>query len=373
MEALKNHPLLEGKVQVSSRIRELAPYDPVSSLDAIKSRPGMVHYKLDWNETTVPPSPRVKKRLVEYLQNGYKLHWYPEMNNRQLFEKIAGYVGCRPSQVLVTNGSDEALELLCQCYLEDGYNVVSPVPTYNHFLHFARRTGATVKEVRGANPFLPSLKEIARAIDGNTKIVYLANPNNPTGNLYSPAEVLQLAIHHPQVLIVSDEAYYEFAGVSCAKLVEEVDNIVVTRSFSKCFVLAGLRIGYLVGSDSIITDMRRVHNPKSVNTMAQLAAVAALEDLPYYKSYIRSVKRGAALVQDFCRKRGIRCIPTYANFVLIQLDEPTRVAEMLAEQGVYVRDRSHQLPGIIRLGLGTEEQMAEVLQRFEQVLLKLRN
>jgi len=371
MEARKTHPLMAEKIEVSSRVRNLKPYDPVSSLDIIRTRPDLVHYKLDWNETTVPPSPRVMKRLVDYLQNGSKLHWYPDMNNRELFERIAGYVGCTPSQVVVTNGSDEALEVICQVYLDDGSNVVSPVPTYNHFLHFAERTGASVKRIRAANPLLPSLKELSRAVDRNTKIIYLANPNNPTGNLYSPAEVLQLALHNPQCLVVSDEAYFEFAGVSCARLIDEIDNIIVTRSFSKCFGLAGLRIGYLVAPEVLISDIRRVHNPKSVNMLAQLAAVAALEDLPYYKSFIRSVKRSAALVQSYCRDRGIPCVPTYANFILMRFDDAPRVAKLLEEEGVYVRDRSRQLPGMIRLGLGTEEQMTEVLERLDRVLQRM--
>ncbi|HUU03402.1 MAG TPA: histidinol-phosphate transaminase [Myxococcota bacterium] len=368
MEARKNHPLLDPMPMISQRVKHLKPYDPVSSLDTINQHPEISHFKLDWNETTVPPSPRVTEALVGYLNNGSKLQWYPKMHDKALFEKIADYVGCQASQLIVTNGSDDALDLICQTYLDAEDNVVTPVPTYNHFIQFAERTGARVKKVLGDNPLVPSLKDVSRSVDGNTKVIYLVNPNNPTGNLYSPAEVLQLALRHPQCLIISDEAYFEFAGISCARLVDEIDNIVVTRSFSKCFGLAGMRIGYLVASDTVIGDLRRVHNPKSVNMLAQIAAIAALDDLPYYKSYIRSVKRSAIMVERFCNEREIPCWPTYANFILLRFDDASSMAKKLAEIGVHVRDRSTQIPGMIRIGLGTEEQTREVLARLDSIL-----
>jgi len=368
MEARRTHPLLKASPTISERIKQLKVYDPVSSLEKIKRRPDITHFKLDWNETTIPPSPKVTEALVGYLNNGCKLEWYPEMHHKTLFERIADYVGCQASEILVTNGSDDALDLVCQSYLDPADNVVSPIPTYNHFLQFAERTGARVKKVLGENPLVPSLKDVSRMVDENTKIIYLANPNNPTGNLYSPAEVLQLALKHPHCLIVSDEAYFEFAGISCAKLAEEVDNIVTTRSFSKCFGLAGLRIGYLIASEPVIANLRRVHNPKSVNMLAQVAAIAALEDLPYYKSYIRSVKRSSALVESYCNEHGIPCWTTYANFILLRFKDATEIVKRLAETGVHVRDRSKQIPGMLRLGLGTEEQTREVLARLDNIL-----
>jgi len=363
-----DHPLLDSKPRISERVKDLKPYDPVSSLDNIKANPGIVHLKLDWNETTIPPSPKVKEAMLEYLNNGSKLEWYPEMHSAVLYEHLAGYTGCRESQLVVTNGSDDALDLICQSYLDETDNVVSPVPTYNHFLQFAQRTGASIKKVTGRTPLIHSLKDISRAVDENTKIIYLVNPNNPTGNVYSPAEVYELAKRHPGVLIISDEAYYEFAQVSCAKLVDELDNLIVTRSFSKCFGLAGLRIGYLMAPEAIVTNLRRVHNPKSVNIMAQIGAVAALEDMPYYRRYIRQVKKSAGLMKEWCDRRGIPCRPTYANFILIQFENAPEMAKKLAEVGVHIRDRSKYLPGILRFGLGTEEQTREVLSRLEKLL-----
>ncbi len=369
MEAsLKTEAIQSQAPELSKRVCELQPYDPVSSLSKIRKHPEIIHYKLDWNETTIPPSPKVISTLIHYLSNGSKLNWYPDMFYRPLFESLSKYVGCKINQLLLTNGSDDALDLICQTYLDSGDQVVAPIPTYNHFLQFARRTGAEVIEIMKDNPLAISLDEIAARITPKTKIVYLANPNNPTGNVYSPAAMLRLARRFPSTVFVSDEAYYEFAGISCSKLIEETDNIIVTRSFSKCFGLAGLRLGYLIAKDKVVNDLKRVFNPKSVNMLAQIAALAALDDHTYYNGYIREVKRSAAMMKDFFDRRGINCRPTFANFILVQFENPTEFARKLAEVGIHVRDRSKYLPGYIRLGLGTEEQTIEILGRIEKLL-----
>jgi histidinol-phosphate aminotransferase len=354
--------------KTSDRVRNLTPYDPVSSMDLIKANKNISHFKLDWNESTISPSPRVQKTLVDFLQNGSRLNWYPDMCYAPLYERLANYVGCRVSQLILTNGSDGALDLLCQCFLDPEDEVVHPVPTYNHMLQFAVQAGGKCVGVRCKNPLVPSLEELEGAITEKTKILYLANPNNPTGNVYSPAEMLNLAVRHPDILVVSDEAYFEFSGVSCASLVSEVSNLVVTRSFSKCFGLAALRIGYLIAQESVVQELKRAFNPKSVNMLAQISAAAALDDLAYYRNFIREIKRSGTLVKAFCDRHGIYCRPTSANFVLIQFPDAPAMAKKMSAVGIHVRDRSSQLPGMVRMSLGTESQTVEILSRLEKIL-----
>jgi histidinol-phosphate aminotransferase len=353
---------------VAARVRSAKPYDPVSSLQAIKRNRPMIHYKLDWNESTVAPSPRVFEALRRFLNAGSLIHWYPDPSHEELHLKISEYAGCRTGQILVTNGSDDALALVCQTYLDGGDEVVAPFPTYKHFLQFAELAGACLRMIRKDDPFSVSLQDIETAISGSTKMVYLANPNNPTGTLLQPEAILRVASRHSHTLFLVDEAYYEFSGSSCAAMTGSTPNMVVTRSFSKCFGLAGLRIGYVVAPEEIIGNLRRVHNPKSINKMAQVAAAAALDDLDYYRGYVAEVKRSAAMTRRFCDDHGIVCRLSHANFVLIGLENPSGVAARLREVGVHVRDRSSQLPGMIRLTLGTPEQMQEVLSRLGNVL-----
>lgn len=357
-----------GRPAVAARVRSSKPYDPVSSLQAIASNPHIEHYKLDWNESTVTPSPKVFEALQRFLEGEGRLHWYPDAGYEKLHLRLSNYAGCSTGRLLVTNGSDDGLALICQVYLDPGDEVVAPFPTYRHFLQFAELAGATIRLIRKADPFSVSLRDIETSISEHTKIVYLANPNNPTGILFEPAQISRLAGRHPRILFLVDEAYYEFSGVSCARLTGNAENIVVARSFSKCFGLAGLRLGYVMASAAIIGDLRRVHNPKSVNMMAQVAAVAALGDLDYYRGYVAAVQHASRLTRRFCETHGIPCRLTPANFVLIQLEDPVWVAERLRDAGVHVRDRSSQLPGTIRLTVGTPEQMQEVLSRIAGVL-----
>ncbi|MGV8074693.1 MAG: pyridoxal phosphate-dependent aminotransferase [Syntrophobacteraceae bacterium] len=356
------------RLKVSPRVRAAKRYDPVTSLQAIQNAPHLVHYKLDWNESTIEPSPKVFQALKQLLDCNSRIHWYPDICHEELYLKISEYVGLRTEQILVTNGSDDALTLICQTYLDAGDIVVAPFPTYKHFLQFAELAGARLRMVRRDNPFSVSLQDIEAAIDSRTKIVYLANPNNPTGILFQPSDIFRIAARHLHTLFLIDEAYYEFGGRSCTPIICSSPNIVVTRSFSKCFSLAGLRIGYVAAPEEIINNLRYVHNPKSINTMAQAAALAALDDLGYYKDYVAEVKQAALVTKRFCRAHGLPCKLTHANFVLLELEKPSLVASLLRDAGVHVRDRSSQLPGMIRLTLGTPEQMREVLSRLTKVL-----
>ena len=366
----KSQPRMDDipRPSVAARVRLTKPYDPVSSLQAIKHNRHLDHYKLDWNESTIAPSPKVFEALRRFLDGDSRIQWYPDLCHDELYRNVSEYAGCRTEQIMFANGSDDALAMTCQTYLNPGDGVVAPFPTYTHFLQFAELAGAGLRLVRKDDPFSVSLQDIGAAIDGRTKMVYLANPNNPTGTLFPPVEIAGLAGRHPHVLFLVDEAYYEFSGCSCAAMIRSLPNIMVTRSFSKCFGLAGLRIGYVVAPEEIIGNLRRVHNPKSINKMAQVAAAAALDDLDYYRNYVAGVKRSAAMTRRFCDDHGIVCRLSHANFVLIGLENPGGVAARLREVGVHVRDRSSQLPGMIRLTLGTPEQMREVLSRLGNVL-----
>jgi histidinol-phosphate aminotransferase len=167
---------------------------------------------------------------------------------------------------------------------------------------------------------------------------------------------------------VSDEAYFEFSGVSCMSLIDQAPNLVVTRSFSKAFSLASLRIGYLVAQECIVERLRPVYNPKSVNMLAQIAAAAALDDLPYYWAYVAEVKRSSAMVERFCHQHGIRVRTSHANWVMMEFADAPAMAKKFADAGIHVRDRSSQLPGVLRMSLGTEAQTVDILSRMEGIL-----
>jgi len=351
----------------------LAPYDPVSSLLKIWERPQQVPYKLDWNEATIPPSPKVYQAIVSFLSHSNHLNWYPELGSRSLASALADYTEVPAEQIMVTSGSDDALDLVCKTYIAPGDRVVVPMPTYTHFLVYVHARNGQVVPFYSDDLFSAEVERLDRAIEPGTKLVYLVNPNNPTGVTYTAEEVSWLLRRHPETLFIVDEAYYEFYGRSNMGLVNRFDNLVVTRTFSKCFGIAGLRIGYLCTSALVMHELKRLFNPKSVNRLGQIAAMACLSDLDYYRDFVDEVTRAKDYFRDEMARRGLEVVLTPANYVLLKVGDPANFCQRLEEQGVYVRNRSSlpRMSEYVRISVPTLSQMHEVVARIDGVLRHL--
>lgn len=354
-------------------LHDLAPYDPVSSLVKIWDRPTQRALKLDWNESTIPPSPRVYQAIVSFLSHSNHLNWYPELGSRSLADTLSDYVSLSPEQILVTNGSDDALELICKTYLAPGDRVLVPVPTYTHFLVYVQARDAKVVPYLPDDIFDPDFAGLHEALQEPTKLVYLVNPNNPTGVTYTAEGVAELLASFPETLFVLDEAYYEFYGESTVELVSHYPNVVVTRTFSKCFGIAGLRMGYLCAAEPIQTELKKLFNPKSVNRLGQIAATACLSDLPYYEEYVREVSAAKEVLKEAMGRRGMELISTPANFVLLRVPAPQEFCSLLEAEGVYVRDRSTlpRLENFIRISVPNMTQTYDLITRLDRVLDRL--
>lgn len=364
-------PAADGPVP-SRYVEHIRPYDAVSSRDKIPES-GEGVFKLDWNESTIPPSPRVIEAIAKFLGNTHHLNWYPELYSKRLVSKIAKYVGVDEQSVLVTNGSDDALDLICRTYLDAGDEVVVPSPTYTHFLVYAGARGANILRVYGEDPFHQNLDGILRSVGYATKVIYLVSPNNPTGLVYTQEQVARVLEAAPGAIVIVDEAYYEFCGQSVMELTRSYPNLVVTRTFSKSFGIAGLRIGYAVAAPSTIEALKRIFNPKSVNVLGQIAAEAALEDRDYLDSYVASVTAAKELIREHLAAKGIECRVTPGNYVLIRISDPKRLCALLEEEGVFIRDRSSiaQMQHYARMSVGTVEQTAEILTRLDRALSRM--
>ena len=356
--------------EVNEAVKSIKPYVATSSLDKIAQRPEDVAYKLDWNESTIAPSPRVREALAGLLAGGHPLNWYPEQRNQKLMSALSAYTGLDAESILVTNGSDDALELVCKTFLNNDDEVIVPSPTYTHFLVFAGAMGAKLIRVYNDEPMSPNLKMILQALTYDSKLLYLVNPNNPTGVMYTEEQIRLILETAPHTVVIVDEAYYEFAGTSMAHLVNEYENLVVTRTFSKSFGIAGLRIGYLLASPRLVVELTRLHNPKSVNLFAQVAAEAALSDLEYLHRYVDQVTQSKRILVDFLRSRGVHALETPANYVLVRVHDTRRFCQLLEDENVYVHDRNEipQMKGFIRMSVGTVEQTHEIIARMERVL-----
>ena len=353
-------------------IESLEPYKPVTSREiALKDSERKV-LKLDWNESTRPPSPEVTKSILAQLSRNH-MNLYPDITARELRDKLSKYTGQSPDHILVTNGSDDALKLIINTYVKPGGKVIVPVPTYSHFLVFAQAQGGDILEIEYDDPFVVQWEKLFETTSLNPELYYLPSPSNPTGILYLFPQVARLAELAPQSIILVDEAYFEFSQKSVVELVNSWPNIVVTRTFSKAFGMAGLRIGYVIGHPHVIEDLSRLHNPKSVNTISQAAAIGALKDIEYTMRYVESVNEAKEFLLKELDKLGVEAKGTPANYVMIKVPRASEVVQALAKRKCFVRDRS-SLPGLkdwFRVTVGPKEDMEEFLARFKDVLREL--
>jgi histidinol-phosphate aminotransferase len=325
---------------------------------------GRTGLRLDFNENTQGPSPRVLRALRKIAVE--QLARYPE---REPVERLAAqFLGMDPQQVLLTNGVDEAIHLLCQTYLQAGDEALVVVPTFAMYELLAASTGAEVIPVPALSDFAFPTKNLLDRISPATRLIAIANPNNPTGAVASPSDILQVARAAAHTAVLVDEAYFEFYGETLLPQISDVPNLFVTRTFSKAYGMAGLRVGVLVGSAQQIRVVRKAASPYNVNAVALACLPAALEDQDFVERYAAEVRRGRERLEaKFC-SLGIPYWPSHANFVLAHFGScaQTFVAAMHSRD-ILVRDRSSEpgCDGCVRITIGTAEQMDRMLAALE--------
>jgi histidinol-phosphate aminotransferase len=340
-------------------IRNLKEYHP-----PLAGRNGL---RLDFNESVRGASPRVVARLRE-LDAEY-LARYPE---RAPLERLtARFLGVQPEEVVLTNGVDEAIQLLCQTYLQAGDQVLVVVPTFAMYELFAASTGAQVIPVPALPDFRFPRESLLERITPATRLIAIANPNNPTGAVAAPEDLTRIARAAPQAAVLIDEAYFEFYGETLLGEINNVHNLFVARTFSKAYGMAGLRIGVLVGCSQQISMVRKAASPYNVNSVALFCLPVALEEQEFVDRYVAEVHYGRERLEEEFRALGIRYWPSQANFVLAEFGPRSQqFVAAIASRGILVRDRSSDpgCAGCIRITVGTTEQMDRLLAVLEEVV-----
>ena len=337
-------------------VRSLKKYHPPLS--------GRTGLRLDFNENTQGASPRVLARLRELTLE--ELARYPE--REPVERQVAEFLGVSPAEVLLTNGVDEGIHLLCQTFLQEGDEAVLVVPTFAMYELLAGSAGAKVIAVPAARNFEFPTDGVIAEITERTRLVAVANPNNPTGAVATRERLLRVAEAAPQAAVLVDEAYFEFYGESMLRDVRDVANLFVARTFSKAYGLAGLRIGVLAGCEQQMQMVRKVASPYNANGVALSCLPAAMEDQQYVSSYVAEVVKGRERLQRALEGLGIRYWPSRGNFVLAAFGEHARqVVTALGRRGILVRDRSSDpgCAGCVRMTVGNEKQMDELLVALE--------
>ena len=323
--------------------------------------------RLDFNENTEACSPRVTEALRGLTAEA--LTRYPERGPVEAC--VARHLGVTPDEVVLTNGVDEAIHLLCQTYLDAGDELLLPVPTYTMYEIYAAATEARVVRVAAEEDFAFPAERLMRAITPATRLIAVASPNSPTGTVATREQLLCLAEAAPQAMVLVDEAYFHFHGETVMDAIALVPNLVVARTFSKAYGLAGLRLGALVTRAEYLRWVRRVLSPYSVNAAALAALGAALDDEAYLARYVGEVRAARAEFEAELDRMGVRRWPSQANFVLVEIG--ALHAEFCARMkvaGVLVRDRSADpgCDGLVRITVGTRAQMRRAVQAMESAL-----
>lgn len=329
--------------------------------------------RFDFNENTVGCSPRVLARLRSLTAED--LARYPERQPAE--EIVAKVLGVSESELLLTNGVDEAIHLLCQTYLDAGDDALIVVPTYSMYRIYMSAAGARVISIPSLDDFQFPIAALCQSITSRTRLIAIANPNNPTGAVASPELLLEIARSAPQAAILIDEAYFEFCGQTLLPRRQECPNIFITRTFSKAYGLAGLRIGVLIGDRHQLPSIRRMCSPYNVNAVALACLPDALADQAYIEQYVSETVRSRSRMEAALAHRGVTFWPSQANFVLARVgagkSDSHSFAEQMRKRGILVRDRSadYGCEGCVRFTLGPEEHANRLLSALDKVLEEL--
>jgi histidinol-phosphate aminotransferase len=334
--------------------------------------------KLDWNEATIPPTPKVRESLHALLVEPEFFNLYPTTLNDRLLIALSSFTEL-PKENLQYFGSSDALhEYICKVFIGVGDPVMILGPSYDNFRLTCQANGG---EVFYSNYNEDFTFDVERFENDITKIepavVYICNPNNPTGNIHAKSYIEHLLNAFPDTLFLVDEAYMEFGGQSAKELVLKYDNILISRTMSKAFALANFRVGYLMASKDNIQFINKIRNPKNLSTIAQTAAIAALEDNQYMWKYVEQVKAGKKYFVEEMGKIApkVKLYPGHGNFCMLQfptVEEKKQLIEFLSSNNIFVRElmQGPIVERCFRITIGTLEQMSIVVKVIQEFYAK---
>ncbi len=348
----------------------LEAYEPIAPLEVLSERCGVPVdelIKLDGNENPYGPSPRVARALAEYPF----YHIYPDPLHRMIMKQLSEYVNVDKDYIVCGSGSDELIDLTLRVLLEPGDKVINCSPTFGMYSFSTEVCGGKVTTVPRQDAYEIDVKGIDKAVDKRTKAVFVASPNNPTGNA-TPSKVLRELLSIGTMVII-DEAYYEFHGQSMAGMVPEYPNLIVLRSFSKWAGLGGLRVGYGVFPLPIAEMIRRIKIPYNVNAAAMVAVRESLADLDYLQANVKAIVEERERLSRLLQEHGVlRPMPSQANFILCQVikGNALMIKEGLEHRGIIVRHfEKPLLSSMLRISVGKPEQtdaLVAALDRWKE-------
>lgn len=317
--------------------------------------------KLDWNECNLPYDEKYSKILSSSLSS-INYTEYPNINNQNLINKLSVYCGVNNNNVQIFNGSDSSLHYIFATFLNKDTSVLIYYPNYSQI--------ETYIKLYSNNVYHSKINDLFGVHEYNFydiihhDIIYISNPNNPTGHCLNPEVIEKFLKKYPNKLFIIDEAYYEFSDKSCSKFVNIYKNIIVTRTFSKAFSLASIRLGYICANEDLMKSINKIRNTKEVNSFAQKLGEVALDNMNYIKDRIDVIKKNRLKMEETLTKNNIKFIKSDANFILIKVPNSKKIINELSNQKILVRDRSmfDGLENTIRVTIGEWSDMEIIIK-----------
>ncbi|HEY5297881.1 MAG TPA: histidinol-phosphate transaminase [Verrucomicrobiae bacterium] len=357
----------------NTALKTLPTYQPGRPIEEVARElnlPANQIIKLASNENPFGPSPLALAAMQKVLAN---LNLYPDGNAFYLKQKLAEKLGITPANLVLGNGSNEIIEFIGHAYFAPGVDIIVSQFCFAIYPLVAKMFGANVVVVPAKNHG-HDLPAMLKAITPQTRVIFVANPNNPTGTLAPREEVIEFVNDVPDdVLLVMDEAYIEFLddAVDLVSLIRlgVRKNLILMRTFSKIYGLAGLRIGYGIGNPELISALEKIRQPFNVNLLAQAAALAALDDDEHVRKTRQNNFNGLEFFMKAFRELKLEYVPSFANFILVRVGEGQKVFDAMQKQGVIVRPMGgYQLPEWIRISVGTPQENERSLKVLKAVL-----
>ena len=340
---------------IRSDIRALEAYTPIEPTDILSQRleiPAEKVIKLDGNENLYGCSPKVQEALAKH-----DYHLYPDPEQRELRRALGKYTGIDSTHIVVGSGSDELIDLILRLFIAPGDKVINCPPTFGMYPFSTNICGGKTITIPRKRDFSVDVEAIKKAIDKRTKVIFIASPNNPSGNIIAEADILELL--KTDVVVVIDEAYYEFSKITVAPLVPSYPNLIVLRTFSKWAGLAGLRVGYGIFSVNLARHLMKIKQPYNVSVAAQIAALESLNDLTYLQNTVKVIiSERQRLLTMLGELDWLKLYPSQANFVLCSVlkGNAKTIHRGLQGRGIFVRYFDiPELQDYLRISVGKPE------------------
>lgn len=352
-------------IKVKPYIEAISAYTPPSSgLDRAE------YLRLDFNENTLMPPKHVLQALKEYL-DGDRIQMYPTYG--KFMKILSEYVGVPTDHLMVTNGSDQGIEIILRAFLGQGDSIVLVEPAFPMFNQIVSVIGAEIDSVP-LNDDLSFPDEVfLNTIKPGRSIIVIINPNNPTGTSVSRETIERAVKDYPDIPVYVDEAYYEFTGDTALDLLESSPNLLISRTFSKAFALAGLRLGYIIARPELISQFHKIRGPFDVNSLALVAAEAQLRSPEEWQKFVhKAMKESKPYLERYFKDKEVTFYPGAAHFMLVKPADRDRAVDYLRKSGILVRPQhAHLIADTFRMSVGTLAQTKRFIEVYDRYLKEI--